>query len=101
MNTLIQNETAGIPPHLVINFYADTGHGWGKVENSLLKQLGIDKDISRYSFTKGDFAYLEEDCDLPKFCQKITSLGITFSFIENVDEYHESSIRHYKSYGSN
>ena len=97
----ISNDIEGIPGRLDIHFYADCGHGWGKVEKSLLKQLGIADDISRYSFVKGEFAYLEEDCDLSKLCQKLTSLGIGFSFIEHIDEFYESSIRHYQSYGSN
>ncbi len=90
----------GIPAHLDIHFYADYGHGWGEVENSLLKDLGIANDISHYSFTKGEFAYLEEDCDLSIFCQKLTSLGIGFSFIEHNEDIAHSPIRDYQSYGS-
>lgn len=86
--------------HLDINFYADYGHGWGEVENSLLKQLGIADDISHYSFINGDLAYLEEDRDLSILCQKLTSLGIGFSFIEHNEDIAQSPIRNYQSYWS-
>jgi hypothetical protein len=101
LSTQITNEVASIPAHLDIHFYADYGHGWGEVENSLLKQLGIADDISHYSYTKGEFAYLEEDRDLSIFCKKLTSLGIGFSFIEHNEDIAQSPIRNYQSYWSN
>ena len=54
-------------------FYADPGHGWLKVEKLDLAGLGIADQISEYSYVKGIYAYLEEDCDAPLF---INTLGV-------------------------
>ena len=48
-------------------FYMDPGHGWLKVPMRLLKELGIEPRITAYSYRRGDFAYLEEDCDATTF----------------------------------
>lgn len=45
----------------------DPGHGWLKVPCKLLCELGITKNITPYSYVKGEYAYLEEDCDLTTF----------------------------------
>lgn len=46
---------------------SDPGHGWLKVPCKLLCELGITKAITPYSYVKGEYAYLEEDCDLSTF----------------------------------
>ena len=48
-------------------FFEDSGHGWLKVPVSELIELGIENDISHYSYMFGDWAYLEEDCDMARF----------------------------------
>lgn len=48
--------------------YEDSGHAWAKVPRKLLAQLGLLPQISHYSYQRGDFVYLEEDCDLTLFC---------------------------------
>lgn len=47
--------------------YSDPGHGWGKVPRALLVELGISDKITPHSYQRGDFVYLEEDCDLSTF----------------------------------
>ncbi|KKN90961.1 hypothetical protein LCGC14_0225450 [marine sediment metagenome] len=82
----------------VIHLYTDAGHGWAKVLISRLKELGIEKNISQYSYMKDKFAYLEEDCDLSTYCDKLKELGISFQFIE--EEYVDKSIiRSYRHFG--
>ncbi len=49
---------------ITIPFYADPGHGWGKVKVNVLRELEIEDKISGCSFLRGPWAYLEEDCDL-------------------------------------
>ena len=49
------------------DFISDPGHAWLKVPHSLLLGLSIAGKISRYSYTRGAFAYLEEDCDCSVF----------------------------------
>ena len=48
-------------------FYSDPGHGWLRVPRKYLSNLGIAGMISQYSYVKGDYAYLEEDCDMGRF----------------------------------
>lgn len=45
----------------------DPGHGWLKVPCKLLCELGITKNITPFSYVKGEYAYLEEDCDMSTF----------------------------------
>ena len=49
------------------DFYSDPAHGWLKVKRQELVELGIESQISGYSYQKGDAVYLEEDSDAPKF----------------------------------
>jgi len=64
---------------------------------SELERLGITQKISRYSYAKGDIAYLEEDCDLPVYLDALRAAGEAFSF----DEHHtngDSRIRRFDSF---
>lgn len=47
--------------------YADPGHSWIMVKISLLKDLGISTQMTPYSYVRGEYAYLEEDMDMPLF----------------------------------
>jgi hypothetical protein len=49
--------------------YTDPGHGWVKVPVSLLDTLGITDKITRFSYRRGAYAYLEEDLDADTFVQ--------------------------------
>ena len=51
------------------DFICDPGHGWVKVPFSLLETLGITDKITRYSYQRKNFAYLEEDLDADTFFQ--------------------------------
>ncbi len=49
-------------------FITDPGHGWLEVPLSELVDLGIAQDISKCSYLSANgIAYLEEDCDAPRF----------------------------------
>ncbi|MEY2680671.1 MAG: hypothetical protein RL661_902 [Pseudomonadota bacterium] len=56
---------------MAYTMYADAGHAWLKVKKSELFNLGIAEKITRYSYQYGEFAYLEEDCDLSTFVDAI------------------------------
>jgi hypothetical protein len=79
-------------------FYADPGHGWIKVPKTLLKKLGIEKNISSYSYMRKENVYLEEDCDLAKFLHAMKRIGSTVTFNESHTN-RSSKIRNYMSYG--
>ena len=56
-------------------FIEDPGHGWLEVpENDL---LGTGLVFSKYSPHRNGIAYLEEDCDAPKFLDYLEKMGIT------------------------
>ena len=48
-------------------FYSDPSHGWLKVQRKELVELGIETQVSGYSYQKGDAVYLEEDRDASIF----------------------------------
>lgn len=48
-------------------YFTDPGHGWLRVKHAELRALGIANKISPYSYMKGDYVYLEEDCDMATF----------------------------------
>lgn len=54
------------------DFISDPGHGWVKVPVSLLQALCISNEITRYSYRRGAYAYLEEDCDASLFHKAYT-----------------------------
>lgn len=77
--------------------YADPGHAWAKVSKKELVKLGIANEISGFSYEKGEFAYLEEDCDLGKYVMALKEKGIVFKFKETHTN-RQSKIRNYYSY---
>ena len=87
-----------------LTFYEDAGHGWLAVKRSLLKALGIEKDITDFSYQKGDTVYLEEDADATCFWEALEAAGFTPEQINAIvvkKSYREHSpIRSYDSYKS-
>lgn len=56
-------------------FHADPGHGWLQVTHAEIARLGIDGQISGYSYRDATHAYLEEDCDAPAFTEAKAARG--------------------------
>jgi hypothetical protein len=83
---------------LTLNFYTDPGHGWAKVNKKVLIDLGIAEQISAYSYQRGDFAYLEEDCDLSRLMAAAQAAGITVKLREYCSRERSSKIRSYRFY---
>jgi len=78
-------------------FISDPAHGWVKVPMSVLKELGIESDITSYSYRKGDIAYLEEDVDAMKFIDAFEKkFGVKPKFEERI--VNRTQIRNYPSY---
>jgi hypothetical protein len=80
-----------------IRFICDPSHGWGEVPISLINELRIGEKISRYSYINGDNAYLEEDCDLSLFLNKMEKRGIKVDFSEEHSN-QESWVRNLKRF---
>lgn len=79
--------------------YSDPGHAWVKVPRSLLVKLGIEDQISAFSYERGDMAYLEEDMDYSLFARTMRESGRTVELkINNTNR--SSKIRSYSNYKS-
>jgi len=81
----MENEpTAGADP-LRLEFLADPGHGWLEVDMAHLHELGIAQQITPYSYISRDgfTAYLEEDCDAPRYLQACREAGIAIDMREH------------------
>lgn len=82
---------------ITLNFYQDPGHGWARVPLQLLQDLNISEQVSSYSYMRGGYAYLEEDCDLSRLLGAAQAAGLTVK----LREFHtnnQSRIRGYSSY---
>lgn len=77
--------------------YSDVGHAWAKVKKSVLVNLGIADKITRYSYQRGDYAYLEEDCDLTTLCMALNERDTRVKFVEKHSN-RDSKIRSYERY---
>lgn len=83
----------------VFNVYSDPGHAWAKIPASVLQALGISDRITRCSYYRKGFAYLEEDCDLSLFISAFRDrYGISPKFREYVARQKSSKIRSYDNY---
>lgn len=82
-----------------IQVYADPGHSWAKVSRKLLIKLEIEDKISGYSYERGEFCYLEEDCDASILVKALREKGVEYSFKVNHGN-KRSRIRNYNRYYS-
>ena len=82
----------------VFKSYSDPGHGWVKVPKRLLHDLQIADAITPYSYMRGVFAFLEEDCDLSTFHKAMEARGVTPKYKGSCTAYARSKIRNYESY---
>jgi len=82
-----------------LNFYTDPAHGWLEVKRSDLVTLGIEDQISRFSYEQGARVYLEEDNDMSRYMEAAAAAGWT---IKTADFHNdaESFIRLLKGYQS-
>lgn len=50
-------------------WHSDPGHAWLEVSLTDVRRSKI--EVSAYSYKRGKRAFLEEDCDAPKFLKKV------------------------------
>lgn len=81
-----------------LDFYEDPGHGWAAVPLTLLDRLGLLDRITTYSYMRGRYAYLEEDCDLGTFVAAAQAAGISVEFRQWFSRHRRSRIRNYCYY---
>lgn len=80
-----------------VTVYSDPGHAWAKVRKTVLTNLGIADKVSSYSYQRGDYAFLEEDCDLSLLMQALRDHGTDLRFVEKHTN-NQSRIRSYEHY---
>ena len=80
-----------------LTYFADPGHGWVKTPRKLLTKLGIADKISPYSYSRGDYAFLEEDCDLSVLIKALEQRGIKLDLVGKTTN-RQSKIRSYNTY---
>jgi len=61
-------------------FHHDAGHGWLEVPALELVRLGIEMEITQFSYIFGDRVYLEEDCDAPAFIKAKADNAESFGY---------------------
>lgn len=83
---------------IILQKYDDPAHGWVEVPIKLLEALGIERQISTFSYVDGSTAYLEEDCDAERLIRALNALDITVMIDHNLDEENESFIRRLDHY---
>lgn len=84
---------------LSLVFHTDPGHGWLQVPMADVQRLGIADKISRCSYRDGGMAYLEEDCDAPRFLQAAEAAGWKVKLTES-NTNGESRIRRLSSFSA-
>lgn len=79
-------------------FFADPGHSWLRVPLKEVKRLGIEDQITSFSYWRREggqtFLYLEEDCDATLFLRELLDRGESVRVREDYSEDH-SRIRHF------
>ncbi|MDR2893665.1 MAG: hypothetical protein LBV80_11420 [Deltaproteobacteria bacterium] len=73
--------------------FSDPGHGWLAVPRKELVSLGILNKISSFSYQKGDWVFLEEDCDFSAFVTARIEQNRPFFIIEKNSPFDLSPIR--------
>lgn len=79
--------------------YNDPGHAWVKVKLSFLKKINIQDKISYYSYLRGDYAYLEEDCDASLLLEALKNSGTSITWREHSSN-KRSKIRNYEPFST-
>jgi hypothetical protein len=78
--------------------YHDPGHAWLRVKRELVVHLGLENQISRYSYQRRGYVYLEEDFDLVQLLDAAKLAGIDLGKIEHRSSNRCSKIRNYEFY---
>lgn len=82
------------------HFVQDPSHGWLKVPVAELTRLGIQNNISSYSFIRDAMAYLEEDQDMKVFLEAREQRNEPV-VLQEIIRNRQSRIRNYTAYASN
>lgn len=76
-----------------LNWYSDPGHAWLRVKKADALALGITGKVSQYSYHKGQYAYLEEDCDAGLFIEAAQAAGAVVLTTDHNSPDNDSHVR--------
>ena len=81
------------------DFISDPGHAWLKVPHRMLADFDIADKITTYSYSRGDYAYLEEDQDAGIFFNAYRAKhGHDPKIRERNSAHNYSRVRNYATY---
>jgi hypothetical protein len=80
-----------------LTYFTDPSHGWVRVKRDVLGRMGIEDRISQYSYQRGEYVYLEEDCDLTVLSKALDLAGQKLELVERHTN-RSSKIRSYSCY---
>ncbi len=83
---------------ITIKFHQDPGHGWYAVKRTLLNEVGVQDQISSYSYQNGQTVYLEEDRDAGLFLEAAKAKGYEFKLKSGCQRDNNSPVRYYESF---
>lgn len=83
------------PRSRTYDFITDPGHGWLKVSREECKRLGILTRITPFSYQRGGYVYLEEDCDAHLFTSAKRKAGERFKYRDRPCDRQYSRVRRY------
>lgn len=79
-----------------MKWLSDPGHAWLKIKSTDLIASGVADKISGYSYIRGAYVYLEEDCDAEKY---LAAIGFPAGKqIPEASTNKHSKVRSYRSY---
>jgi hypothetical protein len=79
-------------------FFEDPGHGWCRVRRAEKLFQKVAKEITSYSYQRGDYVYLEEDYDLGLYYKACVEAGYEIQWVHNIARERSSKIRSYQHY---
>jgi len=65
-----------------LNFYCDPSHGWLEVMREDVDALNLADKISRHSYARAGWVYLEEDNDASRYLDAAKAAGYTLQIVE-------------------
>lgn len=80
-----------------IILYTDPNGSFAKIKREVLDNLELSQHISGASFQQGSYVFLDQEQDLPIFCQRLNEHGTKIKFTEKHST-KESRIRGYEKY---
>ena len=81
-----------------LTLHNDPSHGWLEIKRADLIALGIEDDISRFSYEKGSKVSLEEDNDMTRYIRAAALAGCKVDIDYSVHTNSDSFIRLLKAY---